>query len=122
MAYEDTAGLNVNNHYGPRGSGGTEGVTRTEGVSNEFVQDLDDAGLSFGFPVPFTGKPSLWVTECDVSQATGTVTAQTIGGVDISSATSEAPVEIAAGNSGVVAITGATGGSVLIKFKKYPRV
>lgn len=122
MAYEDSAGLNVNNHYGPRNSGGTEGVTKTEGVMNEFAKDLDSTGLSFGFPVPGTGKPSLYVTEVDISQVTGTVTAQTIGGVDVSGATPEAPVEIAPGNTGVIVLTGATGGTALMKYKKYPQL
>ncbi len=122
MGYENTAGLGVNNHYGPRASGGTEGVAKTEGVNNEFVKDLDEAGLAFGFPVPSATQGSNWVTECDISQAAGTVTAQTIGGVDISGATPEAPVEIDSTNTGVIAMTGSTGGLVLIKFKKYPRV
>ena len=119
MGFESNTGLGVNNHYGPRDTGGTEGVTRTEGVTNEFLKDLDSGGLSFGFPSPATGKPSVWVTEVDLSQVDGSVTAETVGGVDVSGATPEAPVEIAAGNSGVVALTGSTGGKVLIKYKKY---
>lgn len=122
MGYENSAGLGVSNHFGPRSSGGTEGVTRTEGVMNEFVQGLDASGLSFGFPTPLATQSSNWVTEVDISQVTGTVTAQTIGGVDVSGATPEAPVEIDSANTGVVALTGSTGGKVLIKFKKYPKV
>lgn len=122
MSFESNSGLGVSNHYGPRDTGGTEGIVRTEGTSNEFMKDLDSAGLSFGFPSPATGKPSVWVTEVDISQVTGTVSAQTIGGVDVSAATSEAPVEVPAGNSGVIVLTGATGGNVLIKYKKYSRV
>lgn len=122
MTYENTSGRNVNNHYGPRASGGTEGIVGTEGVNNEFVKDLDETGLAFGFPVPSATQGSNWVTECDVSQVDGTVTVQTIGGVDISGATSEAPVEIDSDNTGVIALTGGTGGKVLIKFKKYPQV
>lgn len=119
MSYEDSAGLNVNNHYGPRTSGGTEGVTRTAGVYNEFMQDLDGDGLAFGFPVPREGRPSYWVTSVDTSQVEGTVTAETIGGVDVSGATPEAPVEIDYENTGVIALTGSTGGQVLIEYKKY---
>ena len=122
MGYENSAGLGVNNHYGPRTSGGTEGIVGTVGALNEYVKDLDDAGLAFGFPVPLSTQSSYWVTEVDISQVSGTVTAQTIGGVDVSAATPEAPVEIDDTNTGVIVLTGATGGKVLISFKKYPKV
>lgn len=120
MPWGTGSGLNVSNWYGARDTGGTEGVTKTEGVMNEFMKDLDETGLSFGFPVPWTGQDSYWVTEVDISQVTGTVTVQTIGGVNVAAATPEAPVAIPAGNTGVIVLTGATGGKVLIKYKKYP--
>jgi len=120
MPYENSAGIGVNNHYGPRVTGGTSGVVRTAGVENEFLKDLDVEGLGFGFPVPGEGTNSHWVTAVDVSQVEGTVSAQTIGGVDVSAATPEAPVEIAPGNTGVLVLTGETGGKVLIEYKKYP--
>lgn len=122
MAFENSAGINVSNFYGPRGSAGSEGVTKTEGIRNEFIKDLSDSGLSFGFPVPGVDKPVHYVTGVDTSQAVGTVTATTIGGVNIATATEAAPVAIQNGNTGVVAITGATGGMVVIKFNKYPQV
>lgn len=116
--YESGSGLNVNNHYGPRESGGTEGVTRTEGVLNEFLEDLDNTQLDFGFPVT---NGDAWVTEADVSQLGGTITAVTIGGVDVTSATPEAPVQIPDANTGVIVYTGSNGtGKALIKYKKYP--
>jgi hypothetical protein len=118
--YESGSGLNVNNHYGPRTTGGTEGLVKTEGVSNEFMEDLDNTDLSFGFP--FTDGTA-WVTEVDVSQLGGTITAITIGGVDVTAATPEAPVQIPAANSGVIVYTGSNGtGKSLIKFKKYSLV
>lgn len=116
MGFEKSAGLGVSNHYGPRALGGTEGVTNTLGTIKEFYVDLDGDSLAFGFPVK-NGKA--YVVECDISQATGTVTAQTIGGVDISGATLEAPVQIPAANTGVLVFTGATGGKVLIRYKHY---
>ena len=123
MGFENSAGLGVNNHYGPRVSGGTEGIVGTLGVDNEFVSGaVDGSGLAFGFPVPLETQSSYWVTEVDVSQVTGTVSAQTIGGVDVSGATPEAPVEVDYTNTGVIVLTGGTGGKVLIKFKKYPKV
>lgn len=122
MAYEDNTGLNVHNHYGPRTTGGTEGVTRTEGVLNEFVWRIGD-GLGFGFPTPGTGEPSYWVVEVDASQVTGhdpATDAQTIGGVDVKAATLEAPVEITSANTGVVVIEDGASGVAVIRYKKYP--
>lgn len=118
MSFENSAGLGVSNHYGPRATGGTEGVAKTEGTINEFFQDLDGEGIAFGFPVT---DGSAYVTEADVSLAGGTITAVTIGGVDVTAATPEAPVQIPAANTGVVALTGGDGtGKYMIGYKKYP--
>lgn len=118
MSFEDKAGINVSNHYGPRAVGGTEGVTRTAGVTNEFFRDLDVDGLDFGFPVT---DGTAYVTSADVSMAGGTITAVLIGGVDVIGATPEAPVQVPASNTGAVVLTGGNStGKVLIAFKKYP--
>lgn len=117
MSFENSAGIGVSNHYGARAVGGTEGVTNTLGTVKEFYVNLTGEGLDFGFPIT---NGTAYVIECDISQVSGTVSAQTIGGVDISGATSEAPVQIPAANSGVVALTGGTGGKALIKYKVYP--
>ena len=124
MAFEDSAGLNVSNHYGPRIVGGTEGKTVTNGIDNEFVIDLDESGLAFGFPVPasFTNQGSFWVTESDTSQATGTITVETIGGVSIAAASVASPVEITSANTGVIVTTGSTGGSLTVRYRNYPKV
>lgn len=37
MAYENSAGLDVHNHYGPRNLGGATGVLKTEGAANELT-------------------------------------------------------------------------------------
>lgn len=116
--YESGSGLNVNNHYGARATGGTEGVTSTDGVINEFFQDLDETDLAFGFPVT---NGSAYVTEADVSLAGGTITAIVIGGVDVTAATPEAPVLIPDANTGVIVLTGGNGtGKYMIGYKKYP--
>lgn len=117
MGFEANTGLGVSNHYGPRVSGGSEGVVRTEGLGNEFMQDLDAPTLAFGFPVV---DGSAYVTEADVSLAGGTITAIVIGGVDVTAATSESPVQIPNANTGVVVLTGGDGtGKYVIGFKKY---
>jgi hypothetical protein len=117
MGYESNTGLGVNNHYGERPTGGTEGEVKTEGSLFEFHKELDETGLAFGFPIV---NGQAWITESDVSQVDGTVTVETIGGVDVSSATPEAPVNIPALNTGVIVLTGGTGGQVMFKYKKYP--
>lgn len=118
MSFENTAGLGVSNHFGPRAVGGTEGVVRTSGAVNEFFQDLDSAGLAFGFPVV---NGQAYVTEADVSLAGGTITAILIGGVNVTAATPEAPVLIPAENTGVIVLTGGDGtGKYMIGYKKYP--
>jgi hypothetical protein len=115
--YSNGSGLNVNNQYGARTTGGTEGIVSTKGTSNEFMQDLDNTSLAFGFPVV---NGTAYVTEADVSLAGGTITAVTIGGVDVTAATPEAPVLIPAANTGVIVLTGGNGtGKYLIGFKKY---
>lgn len=51
MPYENSAGLGVMNHYGPRGTGKTAGVVKTEGASNEVSVQVDLAVLANGGPV-----------------------------------------------------------------------
>lgn len=115
--YESGSGLNVNNHYGPREVGGTEGVVRTDGVNNEFMIDLDNTELDFGFPV---GVNSVYVTLVDDTLATG-LTSLTIGGVNVTAASDASPVEIPSSNTGVI-VTDATAGKILITYNKYSLV
>jgi len=118
MSYESNTGLGVATQYGSRAAGGTEGVVKTEGVRNEFLEDLDADQLDFGFP---STDGSAWVTMADVSQLGGTITAISIGGVVVTAATPEAPVNIPAGNTGVIVYTGSDGsGKALIAYNKYP--
>lgn len=114
MAYESNTGLNVSNHYGPRDSGGTRGVFKTEGYKYEFVWNLEDTGLPFKFPVP---KGGCEVTQVDIFFDEGTTTAVSIGGVAVIAATEAAPVAIPFGNTGVLAQTGATGGLIVIHYR-----
>jgi hypothetical protein len=111
--FEDSAGLGVNNHYGPRDAGGTEGVVRTDGTNNEFMIDKDSQQLDFGFPAT---DGSAYVTLVDHTVSNGTTF--TIGGVDVSAATDAAPVNIPADNTGVI-VTDATTGKVLVTYNKY---
>lgn len=114
MAYEDSAGLNVSNHYGPRDSGGTQGVYSTYGYDAEFVWNLDRAGLDVLFPT------NVEVTGVDETFVTGDVTALAVGGVSVIAATEAAPVGIVAANTGVLTKTGGTAGYIIIRYKVAP--
>lgn len=114
MAFETTSGLGVNNHYGPRDSGGTRGIYKTEGYYNEFVINLDRAALPVKFPV------NVEVVGVDETFVTGNVTALTIGGVDVIAATDAAPVAVVTANTGVIAQTGGTAGYIIVKYKTAP--
>lgn len=111
--YESGSGLNVNNHYGARTTGGTEGIVGTEGTNNEFMIDLDNEDLAFGFPVT-NGKAYITIVDTTASDAT----TFTIGGVDVVAATAAAPVQIPDSNTGVI-VTDGTTGKVLVTFNKY---
>lgn len=115
MGFEANTGLGVSNYYGPRDSGGTRGVIKTEGSRNEFSWNLDATGIAFKFPV---GPGKVYVIGVDESFLTGgNVTALTIGGVDVIAATEAAPVEILSTNTGVLSQTGGSAGTVLVRYK-----
>lgn len=114
MSFEDSAGLNVNNHYGPRDSGGTQGIYKTEGYEAEFAYNLDGENLDVLFP------RNVEVVSVDETFVTGNVTALTVGGVDVIAATEAAPVAIAPANSGVLAQTGGSAGYIVVKYKVAP--
>lgn len=103
----------VNNHFGQRDTGGTEGNYKTEGVYNEYSVALSGK-LGFVFPVIEGVK----VVGVDKTYATGTVSAIAIGGVSINSASEGSPVTIPSTNTGVITQTGGTAGKVIIKYKR----
>jgi hypothetical protein len=114
MPFSNTAGLGVNNHYGPRDSGGVKGVFKTVGYESEFVWDLSKTGLPVKFPT------NVEVTGVDLTFVTGTVTALTIGGVAVLAASLAAPVGVVTANTGVLVKTGGTAGTIVIRFKVAP--
>lgn len=111
--YESGSGLNVNNHYGERTTGGTEGVVRTDGTNNEFMIDLTNTDLALGFPVT---DGTAYITLVD--NALANATTFTIGGVDVFAASDIAPVQIPDANTGVI-VTDGTVGKVLVTYNKY---
>ena len=117
MAFEDSAGLNVSNFYGPRDSGGSEGITKTEGVMNEWTYDSADAGLAFGFPVPASGEADYEVVGMYAENGV-TISSLDIGAVAVEAATEAVPVGIAAGNTGIVSGLAGGSGRIVVKYRK----
>jgi hypothetical protein len=121
MAYENSAGIGVSNHYGPRDSGGTEGITKTEGSTNEWSYDPTDTALGFGFPSPATGQNSVWILNVvDAVDPTDNITAMSIGGVAVFAATLAVPIEIPAGNTGVISAYAGGTGRCIVTYSKSP--
>lgn len=117
MAYEDSAGLNVHNQYGPRTSGGGQGVLLTDGLVNQYVINLPSAGL-YDRKIPV--RNDVKITRIDLSFVTaGTVTHIAVGGVAVydSSTPVTLPVSIPNGNTGLVVVTGGTAGNVVMEFE-----
>tara|TARA_R110000772_G_scaffold144025_1_gene253582 strand:- start:13458 stop:13817 length:360 start_codon:yes stop_codon:yes gene_type:complete len=116
MSYESTSGLGVSNHYGVRSTGGTEGIVKTEGLINYYTVNFDgDGPLGYLFPV-IDGVEVISV-DADTFGTAGVETV-TLGGVDIVAASEAAPVSIAAGNTGVIATTNITAGTLVIAYKR----
>lgn len=115
--FEDSAGIGVSNHYGPRKTGGEEGVLKTAGRKNEYVVELPTAGL--GYAIPKAARGGVYVTDIDLNFVTGTVTHIAVGGTAVYDSTSAVtlPVHLAADNTGVVVVTGGTDGPVIIEFE-----
>lgn len=114
MAFENSAGLNVTNQYGPRVTGGTRGVTLTDGYKNEFVIDGNSVGIQYLFP----RGDGIWVYNVDkVTLAVGTVTSIKIGGVEVIGATPAAPIRLFKENVGDIVVVGLTSGKVIVEYK-----
>ena len=125
MAYETSAfgkadgsnvTSNVNNHFGQRKVGGEEGIVKTEGIYNEYTINFDgDGPLGFLFPV----LDGVEIIDVDADTfGTAGIETVTIGGVDVLLATESAPVSIPSTNTGVVATTNITAGTLVIRFKR----
>ncbi len=109
MPYENSAGLNVHNHYGPRTTGGVKGPDVSSGVLNQFVWFYDaDATLDDEFKIP-VGSMIVDV------QKPANVTAVTVGGTQVAAATWAAPI-VAGGD--VTATGAATGNKIVITYQK----
>lgn len=113
MAFENSAGLNVTNQYGPRVTGGVRGNIKTEGYRNEFMIDGNSVGIQYLYP----RGDGIWVYEIDKTFAVGTVTSIKIGGIEVSGATAAAPIRLFKENVGDIVIVGLTSGKVGVAYK-----
>lgn len=120
MSYENSAGLGVHNHYGPRETGGGQGVFKTEGYLYEYVIDFDGERLNFDF---VNYPDGIWVYEVDTKFAVGTLGTLTIGGTNIKAAVPATPVKVTPTSNArddllqPIVATGLTGGKLTIRFK-----
>lgn len=112
MGFENTAGLSVNNHYGPREVGGSMGVVGTEGIKNEAYVNFDGDALDFLVKIPAGAV----VTHVVEEFSTGAITAATVGAVDISLAAGTEATYVATPLGGDLTITGPTAGTVYVYF------
>lgn len=104
MSYENSAGIGVNNQYGPRAATGVSGFEPVDGVERKFIWVYDPATLLDDRNVIPTGSVVTGVTKPT------NVTAVTVGGTAVTASTEVAPVKAA----GAVAVTGAALGDVVI--------
>lgn len=116
MSFENSAGINVHNHFGPRKTGGTKGNFPSTGPYMEFAVNFDGEAAPLGqkFPVGV----DMIVVGIEAGFATGTATKVSIGGVECKAATAAAPVKIPHNNTGVLDVAGFTAGTLVIKYAR----
>lgn len=106
MSYENTAGLGVNNHYGPRASAATAGGNAGNDIKRTSAYTIED-----GFEVTGYVPANAIITGYHTFDLTGAVTAATVGGVSVTGASTTAVFA-----SGELVVTGITAGKVLVEY------
>lgn len=114
MAFENSAGLGVNNHYGARLIGGAQGATKTEGIENEATVNFDGDALDKKVVVPANAI----VTQIVDGFATGAVATATVGAVNIAAANGVEANYVAVPLGGDLTVTGPTAGTVVVKYRQ----
>lgn len=116
MGYEANTGLGVKNQYGARKAGGYIGDYPGDSYVKSIEIDLPlTDSLGSKFPVTDGGA---YVSRVDKFLSSGTVTALTIGGVDVVAADEGSEVNIPDANTGVIAVTGTGVGKVIVYYKQ----
>lgn len=113
MAFENSAGLSVSNHYGARKTGGFQGAKKTSGLTYEATINFDGDALPFKVVIPAGAV----ITNIKKNFATGTVSAATVGAVNIAAATGTTGTRIEVPLGGDLTITGPTAGSIIVEYE-----
>ena len=94
MSFENSAGIDVSNHYGPRAVGGTVGSKATD--DNKRIYNLDlDAAADSRTPADVTVVEGTIVEEVYFAGTEGTATVS-VGAQEITDATYAVPVVVSA--------------------------
>ena len=107
---------NVSQHFGPRDEDSPEGVVKTEGGMNELVIDFDTARPTYQ-EVTLPAGAVVW--SLDTTFATGSVTAATVGAIDISGANGTVANQVTITATGEITVTGPTAGKVVVNYRNY---
>jgi hypothetical protein len=113
MSFENSAGLGVSASYGARKVGGFDAVKKTSGLTYEAVVNFDGDDLPFKLVIPAGAV----VTNIKKNFAAGTVSAATVGAVNIASATGTTATRIEVPLGGDLTITGPTAGSIIVEYE-----
>lgn len=113
MAFENSAGLSVSNHYGARKTGGFQGAKKTSGLTYEATINFDGDALPFKVVIP----AGAIVTHINDGFITGTVSTATVGAVDVAGADGAEANYVDVPVGGDLTITGPTAGSVIVEYQ-----
>lgn len=97
MSFENSAGINVKNHYGPRAVGGTVGSKHTTDNARIYNLDLDTAPPQ-STPADVYVQAGTLVQAVIFEGTAGTATVS-VGGVEITAADYAAPIAVPAGGN-----------------------
>lgn len=97
MSFENSAGIDVSNHYGPREVGGTVGSKHT--TDNARIYNLDlDVPVAERTPADVT-VPANTLVQAVIFEGTAGTATVSIGGVDVTAAEYAAPVRVSNGGN-----------------------
>ena len=112
MGFESNTGLGVANHYGARSTGGFKGgEAPSAGAEKEISVNFDGDALDVKSSIP----AGAIVTEI-VDFFTGTISAATVGALDISAANGAVANYATVVTAGDLTITGPTAGTAVVKY------
>lgn len=112
MSYENTAGLGVNNHYGPRNTSGVAAGAQGNDVYRTASYTVED-GLVIAGVVPANAI----ITNYHEFDLTGTATAVTVGGANVKLADGTKANQVVSATGGAITVTGTmSAGKIMVEF------